>query len=383
MADYKLISADSHVNEVAATWERVRRKYGERAPEIVWNPSEREPGPYLSIRDWETSLEGKNRESCAMEFVGMVIGGLGIGSVVGRTSAKAGEFRKNFRFEDWAGPWEPNARLKDMDRDGVEVDILYASHLRHIYGLSIKDEPFFRAIAQSYNDWLMEYCSVAPNRLVGLPVLSILNLDGAVEDLTLYAKQGAKGFMIASSTPIGMNYGESKFDSLWAAAQDADVPLCLHTTTGAWKKAKFHHPRIRTFIRGEGEIQTSLLEMIYGGVFDRFPRLKIVAAEWDIGWVAHMVAKLKDHDPKTALKLAPADYFRRNIWFTFENDRAGVLTTPLYGADRFLWASDYPHGATTWPDSQQIVDQQFDGISEETKHKVTRQNAIDLYKLAL
>ena len=95
--------------------------------------------------------------------------------------------------------------------------------------------------------------------------------------------------MIASSTPVGTNYGEAKFDPLWAAAQDTDVPLCLHTTTGAWKKVKFHHPRIRTFIRGEGEIQTSLMEMIYGGVFDRFPRLKIVAAEWDIGWVAHMV----------------------------------------------------------------------------------------------
>ena len=121
--------------------------------------------------------------------------------------------------------------------------------------------------------------------------------------------------------------------------------------------------------------------MIYGGVFDRFPRLKIVAAEWDIGWVAHMVGKFKDHDPKTGLQLAPAEYFRRNIWFTFENDRAGVLTTPLYGADRFLWASDYPHGNTTWPDSKQIVEQQFEGISDEVKRKLTRQNAIDLYKL--
>ncbi len=381
MAEYKLISADSHTNEVSATWEAVGRQYGDRAPQIVWNPSAEEHGPYLSIPEWETSLEGHNRESCAMEFVGMVIGGLGIGSVVGRTSAKAAEFRKSFRFEDWPGPWEPNARLKDMDRDGVEVDIIYASHLRHIYGLSAKDEPFFRAIAQSYNDWLMEYCSVSPKRLIGLPVLSILDVHGAVQDLTRYCKRGAKGFMIASSTPLGTSYGDRKFDPLWAAAQEADIPLSLHTTTGAWKRVKFHHPRVRTCIRGEGEIQTSLLEMIYGGVFDRFPRLKIVAAEWDIGWVAHMVGKFKDHDPKTGLELAPAEYFRRNIWFTFENDRAGVLTAQLYGADRFLWASDYPHGTTTWPDSKQIVERQFEGVSDEIKHKITRQNAIDLYKL--
>ena len=381
MGNYALISADSHVNEVAATWEQVRKQYGDRAPKVVWNPAEGEHGPYLIIPDWETSLEGKNRESCAMEFVGMVIGGLGVGSTLGRTSTTAADFRKNFRFEDWAGPSNPNARLKDMDRDGVEVDIMYASHLRHIYGLSIKDEPFFRAIAQSYNDWLMEYCSVNPKRLIGLPVLSVLNVEGAVDDLKNYAKRGAKGFMIASSVPVGTSYGDPGFDPLWAAAQEVDVPLCLHTTTGAWKKLKFHHPMVT--VRGAGEIQTSLLEMIYGGVFDRFPRLKIVAAEWDIGWVAHMVGKLKDHDPRTGLKKAPAEYFRKNVWFTFENDRAGVLTTPMYGADQFMWASDYPHGKTTWPDSQAIVESQFEGVSEDIKRKIVRQNAIDLYKLEL
>ena len=166
-----------------------------------------------------------------------------------------------------------------------------------------------------------------------------------------------------------------------AAAQEADVPLGMHTTTGGWKRAKFHHRRIQTFVRGQGEIQTTLMELVYGGVFDRFPRLKIVAAEWDIGWVAHMVGKFKDHDPRTGLKLAPAEYFRRNVWFTFENDRAGALTTPFYGANQFLWASDYPHGATTWPDSHTIVDRQFEGVSEDIKRRVVRQNAIDLYKL--
>jgi hypothetical protein len=96
MGDYKLISADSHVNEVAATWERVRRKYGDRAPEIVWNPSEQEHGPYLSIRDWETSLEGKNRESCAMEFVGMVIGGLVLAASLGELRQEQANFARTF-----------------------------------------------------------------------------------------------------------------------------------------------------------------------------------------------------------------------------------------------------------------------------------------------
>ena len=379
MPPYGLISADSHINEVPATWERVSKKYGERAPKIVWNPSEGEDGPFLIIEGWDR--EGKNRESCATEFIGMIIGGLGIGSVVGRTSTKVSEFRTSFRYEQYPGPWDPVARLKDMDRDGVDADILYPSHLRHVYNLSAEHEPFFRDIAKSYNAWLLEFCSVNPKRLVGLPVLSVLNVAGAVEDLRSYLKRGVKGFAIASSVPTGMSYGDPVFDPLWAEAQEADVPLGMHTTTGAWKRAKFPHRRIQTFVRGQGEIQTTLMELVYGGVFDRFPRLKIVAAEWDIGWVAHMVGKFKDHDARTGLKLPPAEYFRRNVWFTFENDRAGALTTPFYGADQFLWASDYPHGATTWPDSHVIVDRQFEGVPEDVKRKVVRQNAIDLYKL--
>ena len=107
MADYKLISADSHVNEVSATWERVRRKYGDRAPEIVWNPSEHEHGPYLSIRDWETSLEGKNRESCAMEFVGFSPRGL----FPSRESISKNRVRVRFNCKTISGARSPYFRL--------------------------------------------------------------------------------------------------------------------------------------------------------------------------------------------------------------------------------------------------------------------------------
>ena len=376
-----LISADSHVNEVPATWERVQRQYGDRAPKVVWNPAEGEDGPYLVIEGWGSSLEAKNRESCAMEYVGMIIGGLGVGSQLGRGSQQAAAFRKSFRFEDWKEAWDPEARVKAQERDGVKAEVLYASHLRHFYELSEHDEPLLRAIAQSYNEWLMDLCSHDPKRLVGLPVLSVLNVEGAVQDLQHYARRGARGFMIGSSVPIGMSYGDAIYDLLYAAAQDADVPLCMHTTTGRWKAVKYHHPAARQLLGGYGEVLTSLCEMIYGGVFDRFPRLKVVSAEFDIGWVAHAVGRAGVLDPKLGLKLAPADYFRQNVWFTFQDDRAGCLTTPMFGADRFLWSNDFPHGVTTWPDSAAIVDRQFEGVPEDIKRQVVWENTARLYNL--
>ncbi len=381
MAAASLISADSHVNEVPATWERVQKQYGDKAPKVIWNPSEGETGPYLVIEGWGSSLEAKNRESCAMEYIGMVIGGLGVGSQLGRGSQQAADFRKNFRFEDWKEAWEPEARVKAQEKDGVKAEVLYASHLRHFYEMSEQDEPFMRAVCQSYNEWLMELCSHNPKRLIGLPILSVLDVQGAVEDLQSSARRGAKGFMIGSSVPIGMSYGDAAFDRLYAAAQDAGTPLCMHTTTGRWKAPKFHHAGVRQLLGGYGEVLTSLCEMIYGGVFDRFPLLKVVSAEFDIGWVAHAVGRGGVLDPKLGLKMAPADYFNQNIWFTFQDDRAGCLTTPMFGADRFLWSNDFPHGVTPWPDSGAIVKRQFEGVSEETKEKVIWENTAKLYNL--
>ncbi len=396
MTDFKLISADSHLNEVPATWERVQKKHGDRAPKVVWNPAEGEVGPYLMIEGWSTSLIGSNRESLANEYLGYIIGGLGTGgsgagqlptleaSAVGRTSNQAVEFRKNFRFEDYPAPGlDPLVRLKEMERDGVEAEIMYASHLRHFYDMSATDEPFFHDIAESYNEWVMDYASASPKRLVVLPVISVLNPEGAAADVRAYAKRGAKGFMMGSSVPIGMSYGDAMFDPIWAAAQECGTPLCMHTTTGRFKAPTYHHPRARSIIGGQGEVQTSLAEMIYGGVFDRFPDLKIVCAEFDIGWVGYSVQRMDTNNPSLGLKLSPAEYMRRNVFFTFQNDRVGCLQTPFYGEHNFMWASDYPHGVTTWPDSQAIVDLQFEGLPEATKQRIARQNAIELFKLDL
>jgi len=398
---------------VPATWERAQARHGRRAPRVEQTTE----GTFMIIEGWQDNpghessalAEGAGyREDCSHEYVGLAIGNRGqdvaterhkwtaasSGTFTGLGSFEAASFRKSFRFEDYPGPGlSAAARLKDMDRDGVQLEVLYASQLRHIYELSAQDEPFFHDIAESYNEWLLDYAAEAPDRLVAQPVLSVLNPERSADEIRAYVKRGAKGFQIASSVPMDMSYGDSRFDPIWDAAQTADVPLAMHTSTGRWKQLLGHAAFARTqgsfdglkharsLIGGQIEVQVSLAELIYGGVFDRFPKLKIVCAEYGIGWVGFSYQKVSTPDSRLSLKHTPAEYLARNVWFTFQDDRAGCLQTPLFGEDNFMWASDYPHPMTTWPQSRETVERQFEGLPERVKHKITRQNVIDLYKL--
>jgi len=136
--------------------------------------------------------------------------------------------------------------------------------------------------------------------------------------------------------------------------------------------------------------QQFLGNLILSGVFDRHPKLKVVCAEFDVGWVANLVQQVdywfgraSTYDAeKNINKHPPSEYFKRNAFFTYQDDRAGVLTTPVFGEDNFLWASDYPHGVTTWPNSQATVDRNCVGIDPSVKRKLNRGNAARLYSLA-
>lgn len=420
-AGQKLISADSHVNEVPESFERVQKKRGDLAPKFIRT----DEGTYLVVEGWTDPVHRNDRlavetlqirpnsfyEDAAHKYVGMVIGNsqkATSASDLTRESRSIGqlptdmderEFKRNFRFEDFPGAgFDPAGRIKDQDADNVAAEVIYPSILMHLYAISATDEPFYHDIAQSYNEWLLDFISYDPRRLIGQPVLSVLNPEGAAADLEAYATRGVKGCAIASSVPLDMLYGDPKFDVLWAAAQGCDIPLAMHQSFGAFKHIQrgagnrsqsdtnlslLGLSPVRQVIGSQLEAEISLAEMIYGGVFDRFPSLKIVCGEFDIGWVGHVFQRLQEADPRLGLKLAPGEYLERNVWFTFEDDRAGVLTTPLFGENNFLWASDYPHLATTWPNSEAFLDRQFQGISDEVRHKITWQNVIDLYQLDL
>jgi len=388
MPEFKLISADSHVNEPPEAWARVQKQYGERAPRVVKDPRGVPKGTWLLI-------DGLPPVGLSHYSKGLVVGkNHGISEVEQEKHLETIRFNENFRYEDYPGGWEPAARLRDQDIDGVAAEILFSSAVRQLY--SIADEPFQRAIFRSYNAWLQEFCSHNPERLIGLAILSILDIEHAVADIGEYSKAGFRGVQIPTRIKDS-GYYEAKYEPMWAALEETGMIVNVHTsaTQGVARK-HYEGPRdvdpkkqSLGLANKQAPAQQFLGNLILSGVFDRHPRLKVVCAEFDVGWVANLVQQVdywfgraSTYDAeKNINKQPPSAYFKSNAFFTYQDDRAGVLTTPVFGADNFLWASDYPHGVTTWPNSQATVERNCAGIDPAVKRKLNRDNVAKLYGL--
>ena len=388
MPDFKLISADSHVNEPPAAWTRVQAEYGERAPKVVRDPVGVPKGVWLII-------EGLPPVGLSHYSKGLAVGkNRGISEVEQEKHFETIRFNETFRYEDYRGGWEPSARLQDQDADGVEAEVLFSSAVRQLY--SIVDEPFQRAIFRSYNDWLHEFCSYNPKRLIGLALIPILDMEHTVADIYHYAKLGFRGVQIPTRIKDS-GYYELKYEPMWKALEATGMIVNVHTSvTQGVARTHYEGPRDEDpvkepigFARKQAPAQQFIGNMILSGNLDRHPNLKLVCAEFDVGWVANMVQQVdywfgrsSTFDAHRNLnRCPPSEYFKNNIFFTYQDDRAGVLTTPVYGANNFLWASDYPHGVTTWPYSKEAVERNCEGIDSEIKRKLGRDNAAKLYGL--
>ncbi len=385
MPDFKLISADGHVNEPPMAWERVQKEYGDRAPKVVKNPPGVVPGTWLIT-------DGLVPVGVSHFSTGLVLGKPeGVSQADMDKVSKRAEFNEQWDWQDYPAGWEPTARLEAQDRDGLEAEMLFPSPGRFFYGLN--DGPFQQAIHRSYNLWLHEFCSAYPQRLNGIALLGVLDVDQTVKDIHEYARLGFK----AGQLPTGIKdsgYFEPQYDPIFQAAEETGMVLCVHTSaTQGEQRTHFEGPSGEDprhssigFASRQAPAQRFMGHLIFSGVFDRHPNLKVTCAEFDVGWVAH-IYQLADYmyggREGSVNKLLPSEYFKRNIFFTFQDDRAGVLTSEIFGRDNFMWANDFPHAITTWPYSQQTVDANFAGIDPAIKRKICRENAINLYGLDL
>lgn len=368
---YQIISSDSHMCEPPTLWvERIDTQFRDRAPRVV------------------KDVGGKKGHFFACENLPPL--NISGAFAAGKTFNK--EFMEAGLANALPGGWDPAARIKDMDLDGIQAEVLYTTCAFILFWLD--DAAFQEACFRVYNDWLAEFCSYNPQRFAGLGLIPLYDVQHGCKELERCKKMGLKGAMIWAAPPDEQPFSAPLYDPFWATAQELAMPLSLHTLTGKSKDSQQDESDIaELYVRmvfRPNEIQRSLLKLIFSGVLERFPRLKFVSAEGDIAWVPHLMGRADKYFRRFQqgyginLSLTPSEYFHRQVYATFINDLLGLeLYQKADAADNYMWSTDYPHQASTFPHTQEVFAKTFQSIPAEDTRKMVRDNAAKLYGFPL
>jgi predicted TIM-barrel fold metal-dependent hydrolase len=365
---HRIISADSHVAEPEEAYRDIDPKFRDRAPHLVYDEK---------------------------AGAGMVIDGLPSPVPMAFICA-AGR-----RPEDIEKPavWEelhpaghqPKPRLAVQDEEGIDAEVIFPS-----VGMilcRVKDIDYRKACNDAYNRWLAEFCETDPTRLLGLATVTLRSIEEGIEELRTAKEMGFPGVMFPGN-PNVEDYDHPCYDPLYEAAVDLDLPIHFHILTSDSDDLstiiirKTRGPKIGQFMSIIRGVQDILLMFVYSGVFERHPKLKVVCAEADAGWVPHFMYRM-DHAYKRhrfwletgILTKMPSEYFRENIYVTFQDDYVATHTTHLSATDRLMWASDFPHNDGTYPNTQQVIKTLTEGMSTEDRLRITGGNVAALYGL--
>ncbi len=259
---------------------------------------------------------------------------------------------------------------------------------------AIPDGELQRACFDAYNAWLGEFCSHAPRRLYGAGLVSLEDESQSVRDLETIAKQGMRAAMIWGAPPEDRPYDDPAYDPFWRAAEALDLPVSLHIIAGRGRVSN----AVSNAVQGKThsgvwymsvlhEIQDSLARIVFGGVLHRFPKLRIVSAENDVGWIPHFMYRMDHcHEKYSAIwpnatPEPPSFYLRRQLFATFQDDPVGPATHQIFGRDNYMWASDFPHSDSTFPESRQWIEKNFAGVPADVKRRIVHDNAAELYRM--
>lgn len=319
--------------------------------------------------------------------------------MMAKAKRKGGENALPIQSED--RPWEaagrpgehdPVERLKDMDTDGVEAEVLYSDVEAGVSFNSIPDGGRLAAF-RAFNDAALEFASRDPKRLLVVYLIPIVDIDESVGEVQRLAREGARAFMLPLY-PTNHElppYFDPHYDPLWGAIQETGIPISQHVgaNDALWHILRYDTTPAKGIFQSLPPIFMAevVANWIVGGVFERFPRLKVVLVEAGLGWIPFYLERLdtmkRRHgwDHYGMLKELPSVYFQRNMMATFEEDTYGVSQRHRLGIENLMWATDYPHPDSTWPHSQQVLDTHFKEVPVDEARLMIGGNAARVYGL--
>ena len=284
-------------------------------------------------------------------------------------------------------------RLADMDRDGVQTQVIFGP----IFQISTEDPVLRVACYRVYNDWLLEFCTAAPDRLIGVPMLPETP-DGATEELLRLAAKGGVRQVTLMIANIKPKLDDPAWEKLWTALEETGIILSWHITVFVGNRDPRAAGKAASVFENTKFFMANFLEpfvdLFAWGILERHPKLKIVIAEGGTGWLPWLVQELDYRHWRlweakefwadkggAELETKPSELFKRQIWATFQEDYAAMSLIPFFGDGHLLWASDYPHPDGVWPNSRDAVTRQMKDLPAEMRRKLTHDNAARLYGL--
>lgn len=382
MIETALVSGDDHLDMnmlPADLWTaRMSSKWGERTPRVQIN----EKGPSLWMADGQSWGFWSGRP---LGFSGPkpIATAYDRGGIEDTTDLRAGV---------------PELRLADMDRDSVWAHLVFGP----VTSIKSEDPEFARACYATYNDWLYEeFCAAVPERLIGVAMLPP-HPEAALAELQRLAKTGKcrqANLQIAVCEP---RLEDKRWEPLWKLLEESGIVLSFHVTvfpgvTDAFDKYKGSPGA--TFLHAKMFIDQFLdpfVDLFAWGILERHPGLKLVIAECGAGWVPWVVEELdyRHHrlwecadywDDKGGIphQLKPSEVFKRQVYGTFQQSPTTMALTDFWGPENLLWASDYPHPDSIWPNSVDKITEYMGHMPAETVRGIVGGNAAKLYGLDL
>jgi predicted TIM-barrel fold metal-dependent hydrolase len=314
------------------------------------------------------------------------------------------------------GGFDPAARIADMDAAGIDVAVLYPSGAMFFGPVdpipALHDPAFVRACQHAYNEWIAEFCSYAPERLFGIGLVPLQDVALAVEEARQVAELGLRGVLLRPSAYIDdLPLSHEVYEPFFAECEALDLVVAFHPgvhvdTPGACRKYGLvvedadlivvNNTVTRT-VGGSGlgqaignaaDMIVTVGRIVMGGVCERFPRLRFVFLESGGGWMPTILERMDEQVEEfpldgANLSMLPSEYFRRQCYVSFEVDEWNLADAARFlGADRILWASDYPHPEYSEGVVARLAER-LAGLDEASRRRIVGENAVDAYRLPI
>jgi predicted TIM-barrel fold metal-dependent hydrolase len=382
-----IVSLDDHVVEPPDVWtKRLPAKYRDVGPHIVMAPAG------TPVLDGGGYREAPGTEGDPVAWWFYEDQQYSVKRLIAAAGYPADEIGFDAITFDQMRPgcWQPKARIDDMTMNHVEASLAFPNYPRfcgQIF-LNAKDKDLARLCVEAYNDWQVEeWCAGSNGRLIPLCLIPLWDVELAAAEVRRNAARGVKAVAFSELPPwLGLPSIHSGYwDPFFAACAETSTVVAMHIGSGTKTiNSSDDAPDAVQAVNMFANSALSLIDFLFSGVLVRFPDLKLLYAEAQIGWIPYVLERVDDvwdvhrgwSDSQRNVSEPPSQYYYRQVVSCFFKDGVGVENLDRVGRDNIAFETDYPHQDSTWPNTHQVAKELFGSLDADTVHKIVRGNAI-------